>query len=119
MTSKSLYGLIFAFLFTLSFAQIGQTSEVTERLIVGLNDLCVNLTSILPIIAILLFVLAAVIYGVGHVFGAEMKSKATGWATSMVVGAVISLLIFLLTKPVLGIFIPEIETTDFCTEDFR
>ena len=119
MANKLLYGLTLAFLFSVSFAQFGETNEVTERLIVGLNDLCVNLTSILPIIAILLFVLAAVIYGVGHVFGAEMKSKATGWATSMVVGAVISLLIFLLTKPVLSIFIPEIETTDFCSEDFR
>ncbi len=94
------------------------TSEVTERLIIGLNDICVQLTQILPIIAIVLFVLAAVIYGIGHVFGAEMKSKATGWATSMVVGAVISLLIFLLARPILSVFVPEIATSDFCTERF-
>ncbi len=118
MENKILYGFMLLSLLSLSFAQFGETSEVTQRLILGLNNLCVNLTSILPIIAILLFVLAAVIYGVGHVFGAEMKSKATGWATSMVVGAVISLLIFLLTKPVLSVFVPEIETTDFCTEEF-
>jgi 4-amino-4-deoxy-L-arabinose transferase-like glycosyltransferase len=63
---------------------------------------------------ILLFVLAAVVYGVGHVFGAEMRSKATSWATSMVVGAVISLLIFLLAKPILSIFVPDIQTSDLC-----
>ena len=118
MDKRILLGLILISFVSLSFAQFGETNEVTARLIKGLNELCVNLTSILPIIAILLFVLAAVIYGVGHVFGAEMKSKATGWATSMVVGAVISLLIFLLTKPVLGVFVPEIETTNFCTQDF-
>ncbi|MCX8202412.1 MAG: hypothetical protein N3G74_01225 [Candidatus Micrarchaeota archaeon] len=95
-----------------------QTTEVTQRLIVGLNNICVQLTQILPIIAIVLFVLAAVVYGIGHVFGAEMKSKATGWATSMVVGAVISLLIFLLARPILGVFVPEISTSDFCTERF-
>jgi len=95
------------------------TDDPKTRLITGLNDLCVQLVSILPIIAILLFVLAAVVYGVGHIFGAEMRSKATGWATSMVVGAVISLLIFLLTRPVLSIFVPDIETSDFCKPTFE
>jgi len=90
------------------------TTDAKVRLIAGLNDLCVQLVSILPIIAILLFVLAAVVYGIGHIFGAEMRSKATGWATSMIVGAVISLLIFLLTRPVLSIFVPDIETSNFC-----
>ena len=94
------------------------TEDAKTRLMLGLNDLCIQLVSILPIIAILLFVLAAVIYGIGHIFGAEMKSKATGWATSMIVGAVISLLIFLLTRPVLSIFVPEIETSDFCKPSF-
>jgi drug/metabolite transporter (DMT)-like permease len=103
-----------------AFAQRSfDTSDAKTRLITGLNDLCVQLVSILPIIAILLFVLAAVIYGIGHIFGAEMRSKATGWATSMVVGAVISLLIFLLTRPVLSIFVPEIETSDFCKATFQ
>ncbi|VVB73661.1 Uncharacterised protein [uncultured archaeon] len=103
-----------------AFAQKSyDTGDAKTRLIGGLNDLCVQLVSILPIIAILLFVLAAVIYGIGHIFGAEMRSKATGWATSMVVGAVISLLIFLLTRPVLSIFVPEIETSDFCKATFQ
>jgi len=86
-----------------------------QRLVSGLNSLCVSLISILPIIAILLFVLAAVAYGVGHIFGAEMRSRATSWATTMVVGAVISLLIMVLARPVLGVFVPEIETSNFCT----
>ncbi|MEM3431503.1 MAG: hypothetical protein QXT72_02685 [Candidatus Micrarchaeia archaeon] len=117
MKINILISIAFMFvLFSFSFAQ--GTSDVTERLIVGLNDVCVQLTQILPIIAIVLFVLAAVIYGIGHIFGAEMKSKATGWATSMVVGAVISLLIFLLARPILGIFVPEISTSDFCTDRF-
>jgi len=94
------------------------TTDARVRLITGLNNLCVQLVSILPIIAILLFVLAAVVYGIGHIFGAEMRSKATSWATSMVVGAVISLLIFLLTRPVLSIFVPDIETSDFCKSTF-
>lgn len=101
------------------FAQSLSAQGAQTRLINGLNNLCIQLVSILPIIAILLFVLAAVVYGVGHIFGAEMRSKATGWATSMVVGAVISLLIFLLTRPVLSIFVPDIATSNFCTSTFQ
>jgi drug/metabolite transporter (DMT)-like permease len=111
--------LAFALIAGAAFAQRSYTTDDAKvRLIAGLNDLCVQLVGILPIIAILLFVLAAVIYGIGHIFGAEMRSKATGWATSMVVGAVISLLIFLLTRPVLSIFVPDIETSDFCKSTF-
>jgi len=117
MNKALLLGLIFFVFVSVVFAQ-SDTSEITRRLITGLNNLCVSLTQILPVIAIVLVVLAAVVYAIGHVFGAEMKAKATGWATGMVVGAVISLLIFLLARPILSIFVPEIATSDFCTEEF-
>lgn len=115
MNKISMILIVFS-IFALVFAQ--DISDFSQRLVNSLNGICVQLTQILPILAILLFVLAAVIYGIGHIFGAEMKSKATGWATSMVVGAVISLLIFLLAKPILGVFMPEMATTDFCTDRF-
>ena len=102
---------------TLVSAQTGLVSP-TQRLIAGLNDICISLVGILPIIAILLFVLAAAAYGIGNVFGAEMRSKATSWATTMIVGAIISLLIWILAKPILSIFSPGISETDFCTADF-
>ncbi|MCS7109545.1 MAG: hypothetical protein NZ903_01980 [Candidatus Micrarchaeota archaeon] len=108
--------LAFSLLISLIYAQA--SGEITIRLVQSLNNLCVQMTQILPIIAIVLFVLAALVYGIGHVFGAEMKTKAIGWATSMVVGAIISILIFLLAKPILGIFVPEMATTDFCSEGF-
>jgi len=110
-------GFVFFVLLSVVFAQ-AETSEFTKRLTNALNGICVSLTQILPIIAILLVVLAAVIYGIGHVFGAEMKAKATGWATGMVVGAVISLLIFLLARPMLSVFVPDIATSDFCTDRY-
>jgi len=117
MKKSLMSGFVFFILLSIVFAQT-ETTEVTKRLINGLNNLCLSLTQILPVIAIVLVVLAAVVYGIGHVFGAEMKAKATGWATGMVVGAVISLLIFLLARPILSIFVPEIATSDFCTETF-
>ena len=95
----------------LSFAQ----EPFQERLAKGLNDICVSMVNVLPILFIVLLVMAAVVYGVGHVFGAEMRSKATSWATTMVVGAVISLLIFVLARPLLGLFLPQGSLPqDFC-----
>jgi hypothetical protein len=108
------YFMAFLLFISIVSAQRGLL-DPQQRLVSGLNSLCVSLISILPIIAILLFVLAAVAYGVGHIFGAEMRSRATSWATTMVVGAVISLLIMVLARPVLGVFVPEIETSNFCT----
>ncbi len=117
--NKEKFVLALVLLFSLAFAQRSSgLADPQERLISGFNSLCISLISILPIIAILLFVLAAVAYGVGHIFGAEMRSRATSWATTMVVGAVISLLIMVLARPILGIFVPEIETSDFCTSNF-
>jgi len=112
------YVTLFVFVgITLISAQ-GSFSGPTDRLISGLNDLCISLVGILPIIAILLFVVAAVIYGIGNIFGAEMRSKATSWATTMIVGAIISLLIWVLAKPILSLVSPDIGESDFCTADF-
>jgi len=118
MNSKLLTFVVLLSFATLAFAQRYGGENAQERLVSGLNGICVQLINILPIIAILLFVLAAVAYGVGHIFGAEMRSRATSWATTMVVGAIISLLIMMLARPVLGIFVPEIETSAFCTSNY-
>lgn len=102
----------------LVFAQT-DTTEAQERFITGMNNLCVMLVNVLPIITILLFVIAAVAYGAGQVFGAEMRSRATSWATTMVVGAIIALLIFLLAKPILGVFYPDIAQVEtFCSPTY-
>jgi accessory gene regulator protein AgrB len=108
--------LAFAVLISVAFAQV---TDAQLRFISGMNDLCVMLTSVLPIITILLFVIAAVAYGAGQIFGAEMRSRATSWATTMVVGAIIALLIWMLAKPILGIFSPDIANLqNFCTPNY-
>ena len=95
---------------TLAFAQ-----EPQERFVTGLNNICIMVKNLLPIVVILLFVIAALVYGVGQIFGAEMKSKAQSWATNMVVGAIIGLIIWVLTKPILSLFLPEEAIpTSFC-----
>jgi len=80
-----------------------------------LNYLCGQMVMLLPVVALSLLVLAAVVYGIGHVFGSEYKSKAQSWATGMIIGMLISLLIWLLSRPLIALFLdPTAIPEGFC-----
>ncbi len=51
-----------------------------------------------------LIIMAAVVYAAGQVFGAETRSRATVWATAMIIGAVIGILIFVLVPQIMQAF---------------
>jgi hypothetical protein len=53
---------------------------------------------LVPIFAFVLFVLAGAAYAAGQFFGAEMRARAQSWSMSMVTGAIIGLLIILLSN---------------------
>jgi Na+/proline symporter len=93
------------------FAQEG----VGDKFYNVLNYLCGQMVMLLPVVALSLLVLAAVVYGVGHIFGSETKSKAQSWATGMIIGMLISLIIWLLSKPLITMFLsPDAIPEDFC-----
>jgi hypothetical protein len=48
----------------------------------------------------LLIVLAGAVYAGGALFGAETRARATVWATTMIVGAVIGALIYVVMPPI-------------------
>ncbi|MFH8120413.1 MAG: hypothetical protein QXS37_06430 [Candidatus Aenigmatarchaeota archaeon] len=89
-----------------------------ERLIVGLNNLCITLKDLLPIVVVALFALAAIAYAVGQVFGAEMRSRATSWAMNMVVGGIVALIIWLIAKPVIQMLLGEAAFAEVGIEYF-
>jgi ABC-type xylose transport system permease subunit len=56
----------------------------------------------------LLTVLAAIVYAVGQMLGAETRARASVWATAMFVGAIIGALIYIIMPYILGILMgPE------------
>ncbi len=63
--------------------------------------------SILPPIGMVLVILAAVIYAAGQVGGAEFRTNAGRWATALIVGAVLSLIIILLVPVILSALDPD------------
>lgn len=54
--------------------------------------------TLVPIIAFVLFVLSGAAYAAGQFFGAEMRARAQGWSMSMLTGAIIGLIIVMLSS---------------------
>lgn len=68
----------------------------------ALETLCSDIESIVPIVAFIMILAAGVIYAVGQLMGAETRARASVWATAMFVGAIIGILIVVITPKVLG-----------------
>ncbi|MCX8194856.1 MAG: hypothetical protein N3G22_02000 [Candidatus Micrarchaeota archaeon] len=94
----ALFAFFFLFLSSsTSFAQI-------ERINEAFQNLCNSIYLLFPPVAMLLIILSAVVYGVGQLFGAEMRARATMWATTMMVGTVMGALIMLITPSAISFF---------------
>ena len=67
----------------------------------AISALCCGLTSLLPVAAMLMIVIAGVIYAAGQVMGAETRARANVWATAALTGALIGILIYAIAPSVL------------------
>ena len=68
----------------------------------AMNSLCVGLTQMLPVAAMLMVILAGVIYAAGQIMGAETRARANVWATACLTGALMAILIAVVSPSVLG-----------------
>ena len=68
----------------------------------AMNSLCIGLRDMLPVAAMLMIVLAGVIYAAGQMMGAETRARANVWATAALTGALIAILISVVAPSVLG-----------------
>ncbi|MCX8166659.1 MAG: hypothetical protein N3E37_02295 [Candidatus Micrarchaeota archaeon] len=104
MLNKTYVVILALFFLGLLFAQ---SEGGFDRLRVVLVDLCRQLKALLPIVVVLMLIAAAVVYVAGQLLGAETRSRANVWATSMLVGAIIGVLIVLLAPPIAGALLNE------------
>ena len=81
MRFKELLALIFIFI-TLSFADTGVKT--------GMGLMCILFNNILPIVVMIGITLSGVVYGIGHILGAEMRARANVWATNLLIGSLIA-----------------------------
>ena len=87
------------FLFSAARAQ-GSGTEYLEQ---ALSNLCGDIQSLIPTAAMLLIIVAAVVYTIGQIFGAETRARANVWSTSCLTGAIIGILISQIAPQILSI----------------
>ncbi|MFA5929726.1 MAG: hypothetical protein WC861_02490 [Candidatus Micrarchaeia archaeon] len=68
----------------------------------AISALCGGLTQMLPVAAMLMIILAGVIYAAGQMMGAETRARANVWATACLTGALMAILIAVVAPSVLG-----------------
>ena len=95
------------FFFTLFVNVLISQSDPTQQLTDDLSNLCKQLKDLIPTTAMLLIMVGAVAYAGGQFFSAETRARATVWASSCIVGAIIGLLIAQLAPEILGMIIGQ------------
>ncbi|MEW6328568.1 MAG: hypothetical protein AB1468_00475 [Candidatus Micrarchaeota archaeon] len=58
-----------------------------------LNKMCYNIKQVVPVVALLMFITAGLVYAAGQIMGAETRSRANVWSTAMLVGGIIGLIL--------------------------
>ncbi|VVB98934.1 Uncharacterised protein [uncultured archaeon] len=76
-----------------------------ERVGEATSQLCTSMTALLPVFAMLMIVLAGVIYAAGQMLGAETRARANVWATACLTGALIGILIYAVAPAIMTIIL--------------
>ncbi|MFA6328792.1 MAG: hypothetical protein WCY41_05085 [Candidatus Micrarchaeia archaeon] len=92
--------VVLAFAFSM-LAGLVFADDPTSKLKSALSQLCAGLNQLVPVAAMLMVLLASVIYATGQMMGAETRARANVWATSALTGALIGILISVIAPAVL------------------
>lgn len=75
----------------------------------AVSSLCGGISTMVPVVAMLMTVVGGVVYASGQMMGAETRARANVWATAALVGAVTMMLIIAITPPVLKAIYPDLR----------
>jgi hypothetical protein len=103
-----------AFFIIMAITLAFSTPEAGERITRALCSLVNIFKSIIAPIIVLVIVLAAVIYGAGHVLGQEFGARAKSWALNMVIFAAIGVFLYLILPVLFKQFAPEFDVENAC-----
>ncbi len=78
---------VFLFVFLINAAV--SMAAITDQL----SSICSQFKSIVPVVALLMFIVAGAIYAAGQIMGAETRARANVWSTAMLVGGIIGLVL--------------------------
>ena len=92
-------------------ASVFAVSSVLGTVKDAMSSLCAGLTQLLPVAAMLMIILAGVIYAAGQMMGAETRARANVWATAALTGALIAILIAVVAPSVMNAIYPSTSFT--------
>jgi len=95
------YTMIALFAMTMFGTIIATTTSPLQG---TLSNIMQQIQSLVPVVALLMFVMAGLIYGIGQVMGAEVRGRAAVWAQALLIGGIIGLMIAALAPIFVGIF---------------
>ena len=98
-------GLKFNVIFVMLLVFVGLAaaqSAGSAGLIAAIQGLCGMVKTLLPTVALLMIIAAGVLYAAGQFMGAETRARASVWATAMLTGAVIAILIAVIAPWILN-----------------
>ncbi len=72
---------------------------------------CQSLRNLLPAVAMLMIIGAGVTYAIGQFVGAETRARANVWATNMLIGAIIGLVIAVVAPAALNTLMQNASST--------
>ncbi|MEW6328566.1 MAG: hypothetical protein AB1468_00465 [Candidatus Micrarchaeota archaeon] len=89
MRARVPFRLLSVFIALLYFSLITSAQGLAEQL----GEICRTIVGIVPVVALLMFVMAGMVYAGGQIMGAETRSRANVWSTTMLVGGIIGLVL--------------------------
>ena len=97
--------MIFPLLLLCLMAPVFATSTMAANIAKSLCDFQVLVYTVLPTLALIMFLFAGLAYAAGQVFGAEARAKAQGWSMSLLVGGIVGIFIAVLAPILVQIFV--------------
>ena len=91
--------------FVLLMNVIGISTASSQNISIAMSQLCETARSLLAVGAMLLIILAAAVYAIGQIVGAETRARASVWATAMITGAVIGIVIYLVVPNLISLLL--------------
>jgi hypothetical protein len=105
MNNKTYMLIAFIAFFMLGGLFAGPTKPPAEGTMgAALQSIAEQIQSLVPIVALLMLVMAGLIYGIGQVMGAEVRGRAAVWAQALLIGAIIGLMIMALAPHLIKLF---------------
>jgi hypothetical protein len=101
----------------INFISLVNAGDATaSSLTSALKSLCATTKTFLGAVAMILVVLAGATYAVGQVMGAETRARAAVWATAMLTGALIGIVIYVIMPPLISMMMNTGAAADPCAD---